>query len=183
MSEPEHAGLTPEVRDREPRTALVPCAGRGLADAATASITMAQRHNRPYPPGLFRINSLVYPAELVEVALSASWAHRDRLAQTAYLVEQDEASIGPEAGVTYTARLYDNDTTALLDEQTGIAGTTWAGPSLSGVFTLRLEVAAVRGGLESWQPQTHVFAYINGARVTEGGDNRETEAGEIRSQE
>ncbi|WP_372435019.1 N5-glutamine methyltransferase family protein, partial [Nitratidesulfovibrio oxamicus] len=36
VSEAEHAGLTPEVRDREPRTALVPCAGRGLDDDATA---------------------------------------------------------------------------------------------------------------------------------------------------
>lgn len=36
VSEAEHAGLTPEVRDREPRTALVPCAGGGLDEAATA---------------------------------------------------------------------------------------------------------------------------------------------------
>jgi release factor glutamine methyltransferase len=36
VSEAEHAGLTPEVRDREPRTALVPCAGAGLDEAATA---------------------------------------------------------------------------------------------------------------------------------------------------
>ncbi|MEG6504813.1 HemK/PrmC family methyltransferase [Nitratidesulfovibrio sp. 1201_IL3209] len=36
VSETEHAGLTPEVRDREPRAALVPCAGGGLDDAATA---------------------------------------------------------------------------------------------------------------------------------------------------
>lgn len=35
VSEAEHAGLTPEVRDREPRTALVPCAGGGL-DETTA---------------------------------------------------------------------------------------------------------------------------------------------------
>ncbi len=36
VSEAEHAGLTPEVRDREPLAALVPCAGCGLDDAATA---------------------------------------------------------------------------------------------------------------------------------------------------
>ncbi len=36
VSEAEHADLTPEVRDREPRSALVPCAGSGLDDAATA---------------------------------------------------------------------------------------------------------------------------------------------------
>ncbi|NHZ48544.1 peptide chain release factor N(5)-glutamine methyltransferase, partial [Nitratidesulfovibrio liaohensis] len=34
VSEAEHAGLTPEVRDREPRSALVPCAGEGLDDTA-----------------------------------------------------------------------------------------------------------------------------------------------------
>lgn len=36
VSEAEHADLTPEVRDREPRSALVPCAGEGLDDTAAA---------------------------------------------------------------------------------------------------------------------------------------------------
>ena len=36
VSEAEHAGLTPEVRDREPRTALVPCVGQGMDGAAAA---------------------------------------------------------------------------------------------------------------------------------------------------
>lgn len=166
---------------------LLPRTGLGelaLAAAPTDSITMAQRHNRPYPPGLFRIAGQAYPIELVDVPLAASWAHRDRLSQTAYLVQQSEGNIGPEAGVTYTVRLYDDDAGLLLDNQTGISGTAWTGPTLFGVFQLRIEVEAVRAGLASWQPQRHVFTYINGARLTEdGGDNRITEAGEIRSQE
>lgn len=163
-----------------PRTGLGELA---IALAPAEAITMAQRHDRPYPPGLFRIAGQAYPTELIDVALSATWAHRDRLQQTAYLVTQGEASIGPEAGTTYTVRLYDQDTGILLHQQTGISGTNWTGPALSGIYTLRLELEAVRSGLASWQAQTHVFAYVNGGRLTEGGDNRETEAGEVRSQE
>ncbi|WP_245590773.1 N5-glutamine methyltransferase family protein [Nitratidesulfovibrio termitidis] len=36
VTEAEHAGLTPEVRDREARSALVPCTGEGVDDAAAA---------------------------------------------------------------------------------------------------------------------------------------------------
>ncbi|BFR49699.1 HemK/PrmC family methyltransferase [Nitratidesulfovibrio sp. HK-II] len=63
VSEAEHAGLTPEVRDREPRTALVPCAGGGLDDAATvqgradglghARVLVAEAGRVLRPGGLF----------------------------------------------------------------------------------------------------------------------------------
>ncbi len=63
VSEAEHAGLTPEVRDREPRTALVPCAGAGLDEAATAQsradglgharVLVAEAGRALRPDGLF----------------------------------------------------------------------------------------------------------------------------------
>lgn len=63
VSEFEHAGLAPEVRDREPRAALVPCAGGGLDDAATvqgradglghARVLVAEAGRVLRPGGLF----------------------------------------------------------------------------------------------------------------------------------
>ena len=59
-------------------------------------------------------------------ALTASWAHRSRLQQTVHLVTQSETSIGPEAGTTYTVRVY-GETGALIRTESGIAGTDWNG--------------------------------------------------------
>jgi len=78
--------------------------GRGVLDPALApvmSVKMNSRQERPYPPGNFKINNLSYPNVILGQA-AFSWAHRDRLQQTAYIVEQSEGNIGPEAGVTYS---------------------------------------------------------------------------------
>jgi len=110
---------------------LLPTAYLGELDISLAPVdrlVMSQRQYRPYPPGNLLINTQPYP-EWIDgyLPLSFSWAHRDRLLQTAYMVEQNEASIGPEAGTTYTLRLY-GETDALLRTETGLTGTsyTWA---------------------------------------------------------
>ena len=98
---------------------LLPRTGLGelaINSAPFDSIAMGQRHYRPYPPGKMAINSLTYPVEigsLDEVALT--WAHRDRLLQTAYLVTQDEGNIGPEPGATYRLRFYGEAQTLLRE--------------------------------------------------------------------
>lgn len=94
-----------------------------LADATQHSYTFAQRQNLPYPPGLFRINASQYPATYTGATAAVTWAHRDRLQQTATIIDQDEASIGPEAGTTYNLRLY-NAASALMQEETGVTGTS-----------------------------------------------------------
>ncbi|WMW67077.1 HemK/PrmC family methyltransferase [Nitratidesulfovibrio liaohensis] len=63
VSEAEHEGLTREVRDREPRSALVPCVGQGMDDAAAAQgrvdgpgharILVAEAGRALRPGGLF----------------------------------------------------------------------------------------------------------------------------------
>lgn len=164
---------------------LLPRTGRGelpLADAPTDSITMAQRQHRPYPPGLFRINAQAYPAYLTDPAtITVSWAHRDRLSQTAYLVEQGEGNIGPEAGTTYTLEVYDDDTDALIEDFTAIAGTSQAISVPTLTRRLRVELFSVRDGLDSWQRHVHAFDVAIGARMIEDGDdNRETDGGDAR---
>lgn len=140
-----------------------------LADgsATTRSLTMASRQARPYPPGLLRIETEAWPASLSLTAhptLTATWAHRDRLLQADQLIDTAQTSIGPETGVTYTAKWYLGGT--LARTQTAITGTsdTYT-PASTG--TVRVEIEAVRDGLESWQVLAHEFeAMVSGSWVT-----------------
>ena len=110
---------------------LLPVTGRGELDISLApsdSLVFDQRQYRPYAPGKVLVNTSSYPEWIGGTdALALSWAHRDRLLQTAYLVEQSEASIGPEVGTTYNLRLY-GELDDLLREETGLSGTsyTWS---------------------------------------------------------
>jgi len=97
-----------------------------IAVAAAMSVPFSGRQIRPYPPGKLLINGSAYP-QYIKGALSLSWAHRDRLTQADQLVDTTSASIGPEAGTTYTARLY-GETDTLLRTASGLTGTsyTWS---------------------------------------------------------
>ena len=163
---------------------LLPSTGRGELDLATApsdSITFDQRQYRPYPPGLLKFAGSVSPTasdypDDVYGGLTISWAHRDRLSQTAYIVEQDEASIGPEVGTTYTVEVREGAT--LIESESGISGTSYVS-SITGTRTLEITVYAVRGGLRSWQSHVHVLILHNDdtGRLTEDGADRVDETG------
>lgn len=162
--------------------------GTGLLDLALApqdTFTMDSRAARPYAPGLLRIAdgfspAAAYPADRVG-ALTVSWAHRDRLLQQDKLIDASEASIGPEPGTTYTVRFYLGG--VLNSTETGITGTSSTPYTLTGDGTARVEVVAVRDGLESWQPAAAEFAYLRtpaSPRITDAGDTRITDSGERR---
>lgn len=162
---------------------LLPVTGRGelpLADAPADSLTFDQRQYRPYPPGKIRFDTLEWPATIEGSAdVVLTWAHRDRLSQTAYIVDQDEASIGPEASVTYSLEVAD-EALAVLHSATGITAATATVPASSLVpGLLRFRLWAVRGGLTSWQTHEH-FAIWGDVRATEDGEARITEGGEYR---
>lgn len=112
---------------------LLPSTGQGrLAESAAPadSFTFANRMSRPYPPGNVKVNGSAWPKVIVG-ALSLSWGHRDRMQQTAYLVSQTEGHIGPEAGVTYTVRCY-NENNALQKTVTGLTSASWVYAVVSG---------------------------------------------------
>ena len=162
---------------------LRPITGRGelaLASAPVDSLTFDQRQYRPYPPGKVRFDTLEWPAVIEgSTDVVMTWAHRDRTLQTAYIVEQDEASIGPEAGVTYSLEVADESLTVLYSA-TGISGTTATVPASSlASGLLRFRLWSVRGGLISWQIHEH-FAIWDAVRITEAGEARITEAGDYR---
>ena len=141
------------------RGKLVTLTGRGelaIGSATERTVTMAGRFDRPYLPGKVTINGSSYPVS-VSGDLTIAWAHRDRTQQTAYLVEQSEASIGPEAGTTYTLRVY-GPTGTLKRTYSGLTGTSQAYTNAQEVTdfgavqsALRFELESYRDGLRSYQ--------------------------------
>jgi hypothetical protein len=108
-----------------------------------------------------KINTSAYPESIGgSDALTVSWSHRDRQLQTAgTLQDTTETDIGPEAGTTYTLRIYDEDDT-LIRTYSGITGTSQTYPTateesdsshgrLNG--SLRIELESVRDSLTSHQ--------------------------------
>lgn len=139
-----------------------------LASAPVDSVTMARRFIRPYPPGYTRINSVEHPTS-VSGDLTITWVHRDRTLQTAYLVEQTEPSIGPEAGTTYTVRIYNAQTAGtLIRTYSGLTGTSQGYTEAQATTdnggskpaNLRVEIESVRDGYASWQRQIRPFAWV-----------------------
>lgn len=149
---------------------LLPRTGLGsllLASAPNDSVKMARRFIRPYPPGYTRINGTEHPTS-VSGDLSITWVHRDRTLQTAYLVEQTEASIGPEVGTTYTVRIYNAQTGGtLIRTYSSITGTSQAYTDAQATTdnggtkpaNLRIEIESVRDTYTSWQRQVRAFAW------------------------
>lgn len=168
---------------------LLPATGRGalaIALAPADSLTMDQRQYRPYPPGNLKFSGSVSPAASdypsdIYGDLSLSWAHRDRLLQTAYLVEQDEASIGPEPGTTYTVEIREGVT--LIESASGLTGTGYTA-STSGDRVLEITLYAMRDGLRSWQSHMHTLTmHGDNDRLVEDGESRVDESGSQMIQE
>lgn len=136
-----------------------------LATALTQSHVHDQDYMRPYPPADVKIEGTYYPTE-VPGNFTITWKGRNRLTQTAPKAWTDPHE-APEAGTSYTLRVYDNDTSTLLKEVVGLGvtatGGTYTYPGQSTVVTnYRIELWAVRSGLASRQKFTHtaaVFGY------------------------
>lgn len=153
--------------------------------APELTVEMGGRAARPYAPGVLRItddvlSAAAYPSDVVgEVVVT--WAHRDRRLQQDQRVDATAASVGPEAGTTYTVRFYLDD--VLDEEETGITGTASTPVTLSGNGTVRLEVWAVRDALESYRAAVAEFAYLTEppyVRITDAADARTIDSGDRR---
>lgn len=127
--------------------------------AGTDSLLLGGRQGRPYPPAQFTIGGSSWPAS-IEGDVVLAWAHRDRLGQADQLIDTTLGNIGPEAGATYSCRLLRADTSAVLDSETGISGTT---ATLTTTYEGQViaEVWSVRGGIESLQRQRWQFDHTN----------------------
>lgn len=152
-----------------------------IEHAPPAEVEFNLRFARPYPPGLVRVNGAPWFTTPITLSsgtptLALTWAHRDRITQQDQLIDHLQASIGPETGVTYEARVHRGDGT-LLRAVTGLTGTSWsyaladavsdfsgAGGDYPGYIALR----SVRGGLYCLQDYRIDFTLqSSGVTVTE----------------
>jgi len=144
----------------QPGTKVLPWTSIGVLDEGSAPIDNANafnsRANRPYPPGNFKINGVSYP-KAFNGEPTLTWAHRDRLQQTNEITEHSEGNIGPEAGTTYTLKIYDENNN-LARTETGLTGTSYIYTEANelldcGAIQIRLRFVlnSVRDGYDSWQ--------------------------------
>lgn len=149
---------------------MKPASGSGVLendDVPTDTVVMDSRAFRPYPPGNVQINGEYFPADAVGT-LTLTWAHRDRLQQTAgELYDFLDGNIGPEAGTTYSVRVSTYPGGALLVEEAGISGTTSSAldPEYDG--DVLVELFSVRDGIESYQRFSHVMEVTSAPPITD----------------
>lgn len=141
------------------RASILPISG-GLVlpedQAQELTVTLVGRHARPYPPADLKIDGtsvFAHSGEHPEPVFT--WSHRDRVLQEDQIVSHTDPSIGPEAGVTYTFRIYTLGGD-LLRAESGIDAATWTYTTAmqtadSAPSVVRIEVESVRDGLASFQ--------------------------------
>lgn len=139
---------------------LTPSTGQGqldVADATALPVTFDQRAYRPYPPGNLKFNDTYFPDDNGSSwPIISTWAHRDRLLQTADLNDFTESSIGPESAVTYSIDIIRTDTGDTIESATGLTGTSYTlTTDFEGEVTYTIK--SVRSGLDSTYSQTHTF--------------------------
>ena len=149
----------------QPGVKILPRTGLGelaIGDATVRNASVfASRMIRPYPPGNLKVNSSSYPVSFSGQP-TLTWTHRDRLQQLSEITEHSAVSIGPEAGTTYTLKIYDENND-LVRTETALSGVTYTYseadelsdcglPSAGELNTqLRFVLYSVRDGYDSWQ--------------------------------
>lgn len=176
-----------------------------LGDAVAMSLTTASRAAKPYGPSNVRVNGLYFRDAVIPGGtdpLVLTWHHRDRLQQVGAttVLQQDAASVGPEAGVTYTVKLYGEDG-ALKHTESGLTGTsyTWTtevadsmipdGSGTPGAYRYnsagRVVIETWRDGIKGYQDYDFNWTRPDAlppvsARITDTGDTRVTNSGDRR---
>ncbi|MDF3841113.1 phage tail protein [Pseudomonas citronellolis] len=125
-----------------------------LASAQLLTIEMAQRQYRPYPPAGLKVNGASYPAE-IHGSVNLTWVPRDRFLQADKLIDTTAAGVGPEPGTTWSVRCYIGTTLDHSDDGLTDNSLSWTPSYAAGVA--RVEVRAIRDGVESLYPLAHEF--------------------------
>lgn len=141
---------------------VLPTTGKGtlaIDSAQGQEVAFVGRQKLPYPPQRLRIAGSIYPEEKIG-SLAIVWAHRDRLQQTAGLINTSVNSIGPESGTTYTATVTRDDTGAVLWQTESITSESTSSFTVPYSGPIKASVVSFRDGLQSFQPLEWVFNYI-----------------------
>ena len=128
-----------------------------IGTATELSVTTVGRFGRPYPVADLRVNgdSIYNLTDFDYSEPQISWTTRNRITQQDQIVTHGEPSVAPEAGTTFTIRIFDVAGTTMLRETTGIAASPWTyTAAMQGAdgnpADVVVDVFAVRDGLESW---------------------------------
>lgn len=132
--------------------------------SAAVSVTMRSRAVRPYAPAAVTMQgaaitagSAVAQGTSANVDFVVSWATRNRLLQTAVLLDYSSSSVAAEAGTTYKLTIRNASTQAVLHTYSSISEATvrvkWADLNLTAATLCQFDLVAVRAAYESWQPQ------------------------------
>jgi hypothetical protein len=149
-----------------PDARLLTRTGNGILDEVDATIitspVLGSRMIRPYPPGNLKFNGESFPSFFSSTEnskLTISWNHRDRTdyEQLQKLIEHsDSIDYGPEAGTTYTIKIYDENNN-LVRTASGVSGKSYdytEAFELSDCGSLqtqlRFVIYSVRDGYNSW---------------------------------
>jgi hypothetical protein len=148
-----------------PRIKALTKTGTGTLAEGSATEEVADAFNsrmiRPYLPGNLKINGDRFP-EYLYGQPTLTWNHRDRTDEDqlrSIIKHTDSSDYGPEAGTTYTLKIYNQDD-VLLRTVTGLSGTSYTysqvteeGDSPDGHVShrLRFVLYSVRGGFDSYQ--------------------------------
>lgn len=145
------------------RIKLTPTTSLGtlaVASAPERTVTIVGRASKPYVPQNVQLNGVLYASSIVAtVPLVVTWAHRDRLQQTATLIDTTQGSIGPETGTTYKCVLLTQSGTVIATHD-AIEGTTTTFTLVemgANYGNLRIQLSAFRDSLESFQKHDLTF--------------------------
>lgn len=136
---------------------ILPTTGLGTLPLDSAPIqtkVITGRHAKPYAPGQFKIDGRYNPADFLgSIALTVSWAHRNRILQTATLIDSSFGSISVEPDTTYTCQLLKVNN-SVIATHTGLTGENDSFTLLelgANVGPMKVQLWAVRDGLASHQ--------------------------------
>lgn len=145
--------LTPRVAFEQVDYKLLTETSNGVlqvGQAPTESFTLAGNLDKPYPPGNVKVNNELLSETMLD-GFNLTWAHRDRTQQLAGIPGFTDGDIGPEVGVEYELKIYDeNDilvengtfpgNSFVYDEENETSTLSQAVPGYSGVFSDSKEV-------------------------------------------
>jgi hypothetical protein len=149
-----------------------------LDEVTADTVTLAARHFKPLPPGNVRIDGQsIFAMSGIHLEPVLTFTDRDRLTQADQLIEHEAASVGPEAGTTYTVRVLPAGGGAPL--RTATVTSPWTYDAVMQVtdgspIAVEMELESVRDSIVSWQKYSfHVTlsgGYGLGYGYNYGGD-------------
>lgn len=138
-----------------------------IAKATANSLLIDNRHTRPFAPADVKINELPYPSQ-IQTLNKISWVGRNKISQNTAILDQTAPHQTPETGATVSLiiskKTSANDSYQRVVQKDGITGffidivkenpnndESKLVASLDNAVMIKVELWAVKDGLESWQ--------------------------------